>query len=951
MKKLFILFLLSVSWGSFLHAQVTDQEIFLQGERLWQEGRIDAALERYQNLLSQNPMSPLAPSAAWKNTLGLIRLSRNEEAGRTLEAALIRYPQLNNVQAQFWKSYLLLESKKLDLALAGLEKLTSFSAEIGADFWYHLGRARALAGQWETALSALETFKVQKGRSYLESPQPQLLLAQIYNRTGRQVLIPTLEVAETWPEDSKQRLIWEKAEAFWTLGNKPGAAELWNGLILGTGSLTVSAYIRLFQYYETEKKTQELGRILAGAKLRLQNQPGLLAELQTRLGILYYQTGRLPEALKLLEESVSIDSNSAAGLGGLYLVAELEKSSQGVKALELTASLLARKQEPQDLLLEKMASLSLKVENYPEALKYYSLLAPTQGIQASNRAFFRAYALAKMGQPRAALDLLDPTLKPKEKNLLLPWLSLQGQLENTLQLKPQAEETRKTLLLLDPSNPSIQIASISMALQKQDSREALNLLDSWDKAAPDLKTRNPGIYPQNRYLRSLALIGQKNFTRALSTLEDLLKISDFPKRSELLPYIYYYAGWSAFKLENSDTGKAFSYFSTLVKEFPKSEFIEKALYWGGWTAMSLKKWTEAETLFRQLMSSGKSQESLQAPLYLARCLEAQSKHNLALQAYLDLGRARPPGLWSAQALLEAALLKKTQNDLPGYLELLQETENRFPLSPQGEESLGKIVESAFDSKDWARTVSAAVQYRSHYPKGSGKDRVLHQSAAAQLALGQPYGAVLAWMELIENHKSSPFRGIALFETGQLYFTTGDYSLAKELWTRLKQEDPGTAATYNLDRRLQEVRLIQEGASETESKLKALVDLSTPEGRQAQVALARYYLLQGKQEEGKILLDQVQTKGDTQASASAQYWIGEYWFRRSQYKTAGEAFLKVLSYRSTDRDLTASSLYKAIQMTVLTKNPSQGRQILTALAANFPDSDWVVKAQELLEAKP
>lgn len=943
-----VLFFLLLPAG--IQAQITDQDIFLQAEGLWAENRLEPALERYRVVVDRNPASPLAPTAAWKIALGEIRLSRPEKALASLNQALNRYPQLENAQTRFWKAFLQLELKDVDQGIRGLEALWDNAEEIGPDYFYHLARARGLSGRWEEAIQAMETFRKKKGPSYLDTPQPQLLLAQYYNRTGREDLVPALETRETWDEESQARLLWEKSLAHWQTGNKAAAVDLWTTLSRGRTALTMPAYIRLFQHLEGENKTRETEELVKGAEGNLATEPGLLAELKTRLGIMQYRAGQVQDALEVLKQAVGVPGNKAAGLGALYLITEYEKQSQWKPALDLAQQILVSGQEPRELLLERSAVLNLKAENWKEALEALSLLPPSGGSPSLLRTYFRAYALDRSGKSQEAWDLLEATPRPDTQNpLLKSWLVLQASLEEKLGKSQALEATQYRLMLLEPTNSRYRLGTASAAFKAGRMEEVISILDGWERAVPDLKKSDPSAWARNRYLRGMTALKQKSPGRALRSLEEIIALGEFSGKQEILPYVLYYAGWSALKMEGADPGKALGYLKQLQTSYPRNEFRVPGLYWAGWAAMSLKDWTGAESWFRLLEKEKLTPETAQAPLYLARSLAMQNRLDAAMTLFQNLGRASPPTDLSAPALLEGADLLRRSGKPEAALSTWQEVHDRFPGSPQGDEALALVVETAFSAGDWSRTVTAATRYRNFYPKGAWKDRVLHQTATAQLSQGQSFAAALAWTELMESYPRSPFRSGALFETGQIYFRSGDYAQAAELWNRLKQEDPGAAALYSLDRRLQEVRLIREGASPVEGQMKALVNKNTPEGRTAQVDLGRYYLLQGRPEEGRKLLEEVQLWGDPEASAGAQYWLAEYWFRQGQPKTAGEAFLKVISFRPQNRDLTASSLFRAVQMSLLNRNPAQARQILGAMTANFPDSDWLIKAREALEA--
>ena len=79
--------------------------------------------------------------------------------------------------------------------------------------------------------------------------------------------------------------------------------------------------------------------------------------------------------------------------------------------------------------------------------------------------------------------------------------------------------------------------------------------------------------------------------------------------------------------------------------------------------------------------------------------------------------------------------------------------------------------------------------------------------------------------------------------------------------------------------------------------------------------------------------------------NCQYWIGEIYFKLKEYHSSIKEFEKVFMYRdSNKRD---DSLYKLSKCYMNLGNESKSDEMLLQLVEDFPNSEYVKKARELL----
>ena len=89
-----------------------------------------------------------------------------------------------------------------------------------------------------------------------------------------------------------------------------------------------------------------------------------------------------------------------------------------------------------------------------------------------------------------------------------------------------------------------------------------------------------------------------------------------------------------------------------------------------------------------------------------------------------------------------------------------------------------------------------------------------------------------------------------------------------------------------------------------------------------------------------------TKSSNTLLDNCQYWVGEIYFKMKKYHLSIKEFKKVFLYMdSNKRD---DSLYKMAKCYIILKDELNANNTLNDLIANYPNSEYVKKAKELLK---
>jgi len=102
-------------------AQQTDRELFNEAERRFQSQDYELAIDRYDTLIREFPVSQYIPDAQFRTAVGLYRLDRLDEALGLLDLVERRYRSTRYLgYVPFWRGVILYEQGSYDEALPSL---------------------------------------------------------------------------------------------------------------------------------------------------------------------------------------------------------------------------------------------------------------------------------------------------------------------------------------------------------------------------------------------------------------------------------------------------------------------------------------------------------------------------------------------------------------------------------------------------------------------------------------------------------------------------------------------------------------------------------------------------------------------------------------------------------------------------------------------------------------
>jgi outer membrane protein assembly factor BamD (BamD/ComL family) len=196
------------------------------------------------------------------------------------------------------------------------------------------------------------------------------------------------------------------------------------------------------------------------------------------------------------------------------------------------------------------------------------------------------------------------------------------------------------------------------------------------------------------------------------------------------------------------------------------------------------------------------------------------------------------------------------------------------------------------------------------------------------------------------------------QAAALHFDRGEYRQALNLYTELQAAYPETARAVRAERRIDELVLLISGLTQREAELYVTIENSggarSEDGRQAIIELAQLAIYEDTATGIDVstvipLLEQVADQSQVAPAAAAQslFLLGEYYSRQEEYLRAADRYLESAATSTADRDLAALSIYRAAEMYSTVGRRSEAETLLRRLEEDFPGSQWLEEARDLL----
>jgi peptidoglycan lytic transglycosylase len=178
------------------------------------------------------------------------------------------------------------------------------------------------------------------------------------------------------------------------------------------------------------------------------------------------------------------------------------------------------------------------------------------------------------------------------------------------------------------------------------------------------------------------------------------------------------------------------------------EFLRKLQFKTGQALFKARRYRDAETVFRGLLTKNlKRETSDEVHFWLARTLAKNSKEEDAFTAYLKLAESSPKASLADNALLEAALIRKSQKKWDAALQLLQKSLLLYPNSNQLRSVIWEIAWGSYQTRNFKEAAEYFQKLAGHE---SVREKALYWYGRSLLAAGDTAEAQQAFSSLLSE---------------------------------------------------------------------------------------------------------------------------------------------------------------------------------------------------------
>jgi TolA-binding protein len=932
----------------------SEADLFAEAESRYLGGTYAAAIEAYDAFTEAFPRSSLVSDAKYRRAVALLRLERWQEASDALSEVETRWRATRWIAyVPLWQGIALYHLGSWSLALERLERFLSGppDPDLTPQALLHEGLCLASLDDRTGAEAALAKLLADwpkaANRSYAK-----VALGTLLARRGAWTELATLTAEEPADADPwREHLVLLRSEALWETGQREAAAALARGLVSSRDdSIALPAYQRLFAAAELGGDLAAMQSLTQAAEVRFASSPPVLADLWTRTGVASYRRGNRELAEYFLARVWDLrDRTAVSETTVLYLAEARMDRGDAAGAREVLEAFLASGQPGTGAALMRLGDAALATGDFAGAAsRYAEFLDEYPGSERRAEAgYLLAYSRYRQGrydEAAAAADRFTGQPGPFARDLdrlRVALLKREGRL-------PEALAGTDALIAGDPQDVRARLERMKLLFQLGRLADLPAEADALFARTADLADADPYAFLLASYLRGLGEVARKEWRAAAASLDVVNDpAAERAGLGAIVPWARYYLGWAAVRGGSLD--QAAVVLDELAARWPTHELAQRGLFLAGWARFSLKAWDEAADRFTRAAAGADAGIAARSRYMRAKSLQNAGRLAEASTAFREMADAVPRTEFSDDALYEYASIADSLGSTALAADAFARLARDFPDSEFAETALFARAESLRKGGKNADAQAAYALYRRTYPKGSLVDASLYWGGVAAAAGGEPFAAVLVWEQLAAAYPASPFRAPALLKTADVYAEARQFAKALEIYDRLTVEYPEEALEAGSRIRAEQLRYQIAGVGDREAELLARIRASTGTARrEAQVELARLYVLSGEQkvEDGYRLALQVAAEKDPLPAARALAVAAEYLYRKGDLVEAARKFLEAAATGAADAELAASSIYRAAEMMHLAERPEDVRELVLRLEQSFPSSPWTARARKL-----
>jgi TolA-binding protein len=957
MRRFFLFFFLAGTLP--LWAVSSEADLFSEAESRYLAKNYAAALESYDGFLRQYPLSSLISDVQYRKAVCLYRLGRYQESSQLLHDVGMRYRSTRYIEyVAFWEGLCRYRLKSYEQSVERLGVFLGAVKDPELTPQALLYKALSLVALEDPA-GAVEPLRsiVRDHRSSEVFQYSAVLLASLLARQksyGELLELTNGIDPSGFPIERRDLFLLSRAEGLWGTGSIEAAAAVYRLLLDSSDDVAVTACRRLFDAAQRKGDLSAMQDLTKAAESRFTGAPDVLADLWARVGVETFHKGDLEGAKQLLTKVWELrKTRPPAEAVPVYLAEIALVNKDPDTARSILEEYAAGSGSASTAAVMRLGDIAMQGGDLSGAAGWYSkfLNLFPDSPRMEEAGYLLAYIEYRQGKTDEPFALVARFLKAPGGQYRREFMRLEIALLKKMGSYKEASVRLAEYIAQYPDDVRSRIDYLKVLFQLKDYGGILREANALTARSPALQSADPYAYLLCSYLRGLSLVALKDYGAAVFNLKGIG--TDAAKKAglaDILPSAGYYLGWAYVKSGSFDN--AAKILDGLSASYPGHELSAKILFLAAWSHFSLGEFDKAADGFTRAARLEGASELGQKSLYLsAKSYVNAKKLNEAAASFQSILAVVPPSSYADSALFDYAGVLAVQGQARQAAETFRSLGQMFPASTLVEDAAYRRGEVYFDAKIFTEAGTAFSDYRTLYPKGKLVDAALYWGGESAFGLGEKFGAVLLWEQLIKNYPDSTLRAVALRKTAGVYAESRDFAVAVKLYSQLISEYPDEARAAKADIIVDQLRYQILGFGDREAELTAVISRSSGTAKtDAILELAKLYIFSGdkKVEQGYQMIQPLAKGSDASAAARALSLAGEYFYRKADLIEASRQFLAAAAKNAADPDFTASQIYRAAEMMSTAKRPDDVRALVKRLTDNYPSSPWTAKARVLVE---
>ncbi|MEW5818023.1 MAG: tetratricopeptide repeat protein, partial [Spirochaetota bacterium] len=559
-------------------AETAETRLFSEAESRFLSKDYELALNMYDKLLADYPLSDYVPDVQFRRGVCLFRLGRFQDSVKLFKKIYERYPTtLFFKVVPFWLGFVEYHLGNNEGALIYFEDyLKGVDTTVRPQALFYKGVCEL---SLKKEANARKSFEELLNATQDPSDEPYALsaLSSLYLRAldfNAALMLLNRTRIDRLSLDYRDKVLLYKAESLWGLNRISEAVEIYTSLVKSVPEVSSVAFGRLFTIYQQAGDTEKLNQTVHNAEAALSGLPGILKEFWLRIGIESYKQGKYDLAAFYFSRIWDMrHALKISGLVPLYLSDILYRLGDKKKALEILIEFIDVPTEQQVFIIYKLAGYYMQAKNWDMAQNLYSKLMATfpHSNFIDESSYLKAYALYRLNRPADSLALIKQVFAQGiSGNFSQKLLRLQAVVYKNLGDIEASIQTLREYTAVNSSDLQARVDLIRLYFQKESYTLLKGEIAKLYQDFPDLEGQSREFWVLIRYIEGLSAIIEKNYEKTLAVFEQISKDKILKAGLDIInPYVIFYKGWALYRL--GDYKKAFEEFIAVVNEYPLHE--------------------------------------------------------------------------------------------------------------------------------------------------------------------------------------------------------------------------------------------------------------------------------------------------------------------------------------------------------------------------------------------